>query len=40
MYTGTCDVAELGPCGLKIRREDLTSGKKENVDTEEYIGKF
>lgn len=37
MYTGTCDVAELGPCGLKIRREDLNSGKKDNVDTEEHI---
>lgn len=40
MYTGTCDVAELGPCGLKVRKEDLNSGKKESVDAEEYIGKF
>ncbi|XP_063626736.1 inhibitor of Bruton tyrosine kinase [Cydia splendana] len=29
MYTGTCDVAELGPCSLKIRKEDLNSLKKE-----------
>ncbi|CAH2042576.1 unnamed protein product, partial [Iphiclides podalirius] len=37
MYIGTCDVAELGPCGLKIRREDLPSvvkKEKENVDIE------
>lgn len=37
MYTGTCDVAELGPCGLKIRKEDLTGGnkkEKENVENE------
>ncbi|KAL0820240.1 hypothetical protein ABMA28_006160 [Loxostege sticticalis] len=34
MYTGTCDVAELGPCGLKIRREDLPAVKKEK-DVEE-----
>ncbi|XP_073953372.1 inhibitor of Bruton tyrosine kinase [Choristoneura fumiferana] len=29
MYTGTCDVAELGPCSLKIRKEDLPGVKKE-----------
>ncbi|KAJ2948318.1 hypothetical protein O0L34_g7556 [Tuta absoluta] len=37
MYTGTCDVVELGPCGLKIRKEDLNAGKKEkdnNVDVD------
>lgn len=37
MYTGTCDVAELGPCGLKIRKEDLIGGnkkEKENVENE------
>ncbi|CAH2089704.1 unnamed protein product [Euphydryas editha] len=37
MYTGTCDVAELGPCGLKIRKEDLIGGNKkgkEDVDNE------
>ncbi|CAH0713197.1 unnamed protein product, partial [Brenthis ino] len=37
MYTGTCDVTELGPCGLKIRREDLIGAKKENIDTEDVI---
>ncbi|KAJ0174013.1 hypothetical protein K1T71_010159 [Dendrolimus kikuchii] len=36
MYTGTCDVAELGPCSLKIRKEDLMStGKKGREDAEE-----
>ncbi|XP_023939294.2 inhibitor of Bruton tyrosine kinase [Bicyclus anynana] len=38
MYTGTCDVAELGPCGLKIRREDLVNAKidkDENKDENE-----
>ncbi|XP_037294950.1 inhibitor of Bruton tyrosine kinase isoform X1 [Manduca sexta] len=35
MYTGTCDVAELGPCGLKIRKEDLiATGKKETETVE------
>ncbi|KAI5642905.1 BTB/POZ domain-containing protein [Phthorimaea operculella] len=37
IYTGTCDVVELGPCGLKIRKEDLNAGKKEkdsNVDVD------
>lgn len=35
MYVGTCDVAELGPCGLKIRKEDLGSivkKEKDNID--------
>ncbi|XP_026762942.2 inhibitor of Bruton tyrosine kinase [Galleria mellonella] len=37
MYTGTCDVAELGPCSLKIRREDLNTmikKEKNNIDVE------
>lgn len=32
MYTGSCDVVELGPCGLKIMKEELV--KKDN-DVEE-----
>ncbi|CAK1584728.1 unnamed protein product [Parnassius mnemosyne] len=32
MYVGTCDVAELGPCGLKIRREDLNTTVKKETD--------
>ncbi|KAM3963343.1 LOW QUALITY PROTEIN: inhibitor of Bruton tyrosine kinase [Aphomia sociella] len=32
MYTGTCDVAELGPCSLKIRREDLNTMMKKEKD--------
>lgn len=41
MYTGTCDVAELGPCSLKIRKEDLPAVKKEkDVEPDlEIIGK-
>lgn len=31
MYTGTCDVAELGPCSLKIRREDLVGAVKKET---------
>ncbi|XP_026320553.1 inhibitor of Bruton tyrosine kinase isoform X3 [Hyposmocoma kahamanoa] len=32
MYTGQCDVAQLGPCTLKIRREDFgKKGERENV---------
>lgn len=27
MYTGTCDVVHLGPCGLKVRKEELTGGQ-------------
>ncbi|XP_060805513.1 inhibitor of Bruton tyrosine kinase [Amyelois transitella] len=34
MYTGTCDVAELGPCSLKIRREDLNNVIKKGKDVE------
>lgn len=30
-YTGTCDVAELGPCSLKIKKEDVI-GKKDLDD--------
>lgn len=42
MYTGTCDVAELGPCALKIRKEELVAKKeKENIEVEEEtIGKW
>lgn len=44
LYTGTCDVTELGPCGLKIRKEDLIrKGEKEkdNAELEEdVIGEF
>lgn len=42
MYTGTCDVAELGPCALKIRKEELVGKKeKENIEVEEEtIGKW
>ncbi|KAF9424947.1 hypothetical protein HW555_000248 [Spodoptera exigua] len=29
MYTGSCDVAELGPCGLKITKEELVKKDKE-----------
>lgn len=36
MYTGTCDVTELGPCGLKIRKEDLI-GKKEKENEDEDV---
>ncbi|XP_068620269.1 inhibitor of Bruton tyrosine kinase [Battus philenor] len=32
MYVGTCDVAELGPCGLKIRREDLNTILKKDIE--------
>ncbi|XP_041984578.1 inhibitor of Bruton tyrosine kinase [Aricia agestis] len=35
MYTGTCDVAELGPCGLKIRKEDLSDLKKKGKEDDE-----
>ncbi|CAG9795587.1 unnamed protein product [Diatraea saccharalis] len=36
-YTGTCDVAELGQCPLKIRKEDLPVVKKDkkNEDDDE-----
>ncbi|XP_053614873.1 inhibitor of Bruton tyrosine kinase [Plodia interpunctella] len=34
MYTGTCDVAELGPCSLKIRREDLNNMMKKEKDVD------
>ncbi|XP_059059647.1 inhibitor of Bruton tyrosine kinase [Achroia grisella] len=36
MYTGTCDVAELGPCSLKIRREDLNiiMKREKSIDLE------
>ncbi|XP_045501851.1 inhibitor of Bruton tyrosine kinase [Colias croceus] len=38
MYTGSCDVAEPGPCGLKIRKEDVVDVKKErDVDVEEEV---
>ncbi|XP_075980998.1 inhibitor of Bruton tyrosine kinase [Anticarsia gemmatalis] len=38
MYTGTCDVTELGPCGLKIRREELVGKKeKESEDVDEDV---
>ncbi|XP_022116744.2 inhibitor of Bruton tyrosine kinase [Pieris rapae] len=40
MYTGSCDVAELGPCSLKIRKEDLIPYKKErevDIDNTEVI---
>jgi hypothetical protein len=43
MYTGTCDVAQLGACSLKIRREDLPAMKKEkeNDDVDlELIGEY
>ncbi|CAH0590134.1 unnamed protein product [Chrysodeixis includens] len=32
MYTGSCDVAELGPCGLKVRKEDVKKEKEEPVE--------
>ncbi|XP_028158186.1 inhibitor of Bruton tyrosine kinase [Ostrinia furnacalis] len=35
MYTGTCDVTELGPCGLKLRKEDLPV-KKEKEEEEMF----
>lgn len=35
IYTGTCDVAELGPCSLKIRKEDFNAGKNENEDVDD-----
>ncbi|XP_046969920.1 inhibitor of Bruton tyrosine kinase [Vanessa cardui] len=34
MYTGTCDVAELGACGLKIRKEDLIGASKKGKEDE------
>ncbi|XP_013137356.1 PREDICTED: inhibitor of Bruton tyrosine kinase [Papilio polytes] len=37
MYTGSCDVTELGPCRLKIRKEDLNAvikKEKNEVDIE------
>ncbi|CAH2234229.1 jg16678 [Pararge aegeria aegeria] len=37
MYTGVCDVAELGPCGLKIRREDLVNAKKDIEDVKDGV---
>lgn len=37
MYTGTCDVTELGPCGLKITKEELVKKDKEFVEEEELI---
>nr|XP_049701177.1 inhibitor of Bruton tyrosine kinase [Helicoverpa armigera] len=35
MYTGSCDVVELGPCGLKIMKEELV--KKDDVEEMEVI---
>lgn len=43
MYTGTCDVAELGPCMLKIRREDVKTvmkKEKDDIDIEMEIGRL
>lgn len=45
MYTGDCDVAQLGPCALKIRKEDFgKKGERENVGNgdidSELIGKL
>ncbi|KAL4702492.1 hypothetical protein ACJJTC_014635 [Scirpophaga incertulas] len=39
MYTGTCDVTELGPCQLKLKKEDLPVVKKgkEVLDDTELI---
>ncbi|KPJ10508.1 Inhibitor of Bruton tyrosine kinase [Papilio machaon] len=37
MYTGSCDVTELGPCSLKIRKEDLNAvikKEKNEIDIE------
>lgn len=43
MYTGSCDVTELGPCRLKIRKEDLNAvikKEKNEVDIEiDAVGK-
>ncbi|RVE44903.1 hypothetical protein evm_010450 [Chilo suppressalis] len=36
-YTGSCDVAELGPCALKIRKEDLPTVKKEKDSVDEEL---
>lgn len=38
MYTGSCDVAELGPCGLKITKEELVKKDKEADEDLEVIG--
>lgn len=41
MYTGTCDVAELGPCGLKIRKEELVKKEKDADEVDlEVIGEL
>lgn len=44
MYTGSCDVTQLGACKLKIRREDFGKKERENVgngDVDlELIGKL
>ncbi|VVC95937.1 unnamed protein product [Leptidea sinapis] len=37
MYTGTCDVAEMGPCALKIRKEDLIGTKEKPLDLDDVI---
>ncbi|XP_050550953.1 inhibitor of Bruton tyrosine kinase [Spodoptera frugiperda] len=37
MYTGSCDVAELGPCGLKITKEELVKKDKEADEELEVI---
>ncbi|CAG9138743.1 unnamed protein product [Plutella xylostella] len=44
VYTGSCDVVETGPCGLKIRREDIVKDVKKDADAVEndldLIGKL
>lgn len=42
MYTGSCDVAELGPCGLKVKKEDVKKEKEEPIEEveSEVIGKW
>ncbi|CAG9133929.1 unnamed protein product [Plutella xylostella] len=35
VYTGSCDVVETGPCGLKIRREDIVKDVKKDADAVE-----
>ncbi|XP_048483944.1 inhibitor of Bruton tyrosine kinase [Plutella xylostella] len=35
VYTGSCDVVETGPCGLKIRREDIVKDVKKDDDAVE-----
>ncbi|XP_022826832.1 inhibitor of Bruton tyrosine kinase isoform X1 [Spodoptera litura] len=37
IYTGSCDVAELGPCGLKITKEELVKKDKEADEELEVI---